>query len=72
MPPKLRELKARLRRAGFIDRRSRGSHTVWTHPLIPEESVTLSGNDGKDAKPYQESDVRDALRALDEVRKDKP
>lgn len=48
-----RKLKTQLRRVGVADRRMRGSHTIWTHHLIPEESVTLSGTDGKDAKPYE-------------------
>lgn len=38
-------------------RPGKGSHTVWEHPLAPE-TLTLSGNDGDDAKPYQEKDVR--------------
>jgi hypothetical protein len=37
---------------------------VWEHPLIPENPVTISGNDGDDAGRYQERDVRDALRTL--------
>lgn len=66
MPRKIRELKAQLRRAGFAIERSRGSHAAWKHPLIPD-AVVLSGNDGDDAKPYQESDVRKALQKLREA-----
>ncbi|MGK7928785.1 MAG: type II toxin-antitoxin system HicA family toxin [Spirulina sp.] len=64
MPKKIRELKAMLLKAGFTYRPGKGSHTVWSHPQL-EGSVTLSGQDGTDAKRYQEKDVRNALEALD-------
>ena len=64
MPKKIRELKAMLRKAGFVQRAGRGSHTVWSHPKLAEK-IVLSGNDGKDAKPYQEKDVLSALRKLE-------
>ncbi len=67
MPPKIRQLKAQLRSAGFSSQSGKGSHTVWTHPLVPEATVTLSGKDGADADKYQLKDVRDALRKLREV-----
>ncbi len=68
MPPKIRELKAALRRAGFEERFGRGSHTFWGHPRLPGFKVTLSGGDGDDAKRYQERDVRDAMERLNETR----
>lgn len=64
MPPKVRELKSKLLKAGFTIRSGKGSHTVWHHPNKPEITVTLSGKDGGDAKPYQVEDVQDALREL--------
>ncbi len=65
MPPKIRQLKATLSKAGFRWRPGKGSHTFWAHlSLPPGEEVTLSGNDGEDAKPYQIKDVRNALRKL--------
>lgn len=64
MPRKVRELKADLSRAGFTRRPGKGSHTVWRHPLLPAEQVTLAGNDGDDAQRYQEQDVRDILTKL--------
>ncbi|MBE3559556.1 MAG: type II toxin-antitoxin system HicA family toxin [Ktedonobacteraceae bacterium] len=64
MPVKVRQLKAQLAKAGFSWRPGKGSHTVWTHPALPELELTLSGNDGNDAKPYQIKDVRNALRLL--------
>ncbi len=60
MPPKIRELRSRLSRAGFSLVRTRGSHTVWNHPSLPEP-VVIAGND---AKPYQVRDVEDALKTL--------
>jgi hypothetical protein len=71
MPPKIRDLKAELRSAGFAERPGKGSHTVWSHPLVPER-ITLSGSDGDDAKRYQERDVRDALAKLREARRRQP
>lgn len=65
MPKKIRELKAVLSQAGFTcaPKRGQGSHTVWEHPLLPY-NITLSGNDGDDAKRYQEKDVRNILLEL--------
>lgn len=67
MPRKVRELKADLRRAGFSTRSGRGSHTVWRHQLLPGERFTLSGNDGDDAKRYQERDLQEILAKLHDV-----
>ena len=67
MPQKIRELKRRLRQAGFSSRPGKGSHTVWTHPALPKDELTIAGNDGDDAKKYQELDVRNFLKKLREV-----
>ncbi len=69
MPRKVRQLKADLSQAGFSWRPGKGSHTVWRHPLIPTIEVTISGNDGDDAKRYQEQEVREALDALRQAKK---
>lgn len=61
MPKKIRELKNMLQRAGFVMRAGKGSHTVWAHAKL-DESITLSGHDVDDAKPYQEKDVRQIIR----------
>jgi predicted RNA binding protein YcfA (HicA-like mRNA interferase family) len=66
VPKKIRELKAMLLKAGFTYRPGKGSHTVWSHHLL-EDSVTISGQDGSDAKFYQEKDVKNALKALDNL-----
>ena len=63
MPRKKRQLKADLRKAGFHERsdRAKGSHSYWYHPELPDIVVILSGHDGDDAKPYDESHVRKAI-----------
>ena len=66
MPKKIRELKAILLKAGFNYRLGKGSHTVWSHPLLTY-SLTLSGKDGADAYRYQEKDVKNALKDLEKV-----
>ena len=63
MPKKVRELKAMLRKAGFTWRPGKGSHTVWEHPLATK-AVVLSGNDGRDAKPYQQDQVERQIEAV--------
>jgi predicted RNA binding protein YcfA (HicA-like mRNA interferase family) len=63
VPKKIRELKAMLLKAGFSYRAGKGSHTVWSHPLLPY-CLTLSGKDGADADRYQEKDVSNALTIL--------
>ena len=70
MPRKVRQLRAELARNGFVKEagRGKGSHTYWTHPLLPHP-VVLSGHDGDDADHYQERDVRNALRAVREAQK---
>lgn len=61
MPPKIRELKSLLRKAGYEMRSGKGSHTIWSHPENMK-IVVISGNDGDDAKPYQEKEVKKALQ----------
>ncbi len=69
MPKKIRELKAILLKAGFTYRSGKGSHTVWSHPLL-DYSLTLSGKDGTDADRYQDKDVRNALIELENLEKE--
>ncbi len=64
MPRKIRELKADLRAVGFVTRPGKGSHTLWRHPLLPAEVIVISGNDGADARRYQERQVQDILSRL--------
>lgn len=65
LPRKIRQLKADLRRAGFLNRGGKGDHGNWEHPFLPYP-VTLDGHDGDDAHPYQEKNVRAALADLRE------
>lgn len=65
MPPKIRDLIAELKRAGFEDRGGKGSHRNFVHPGI-SEPVTISGNLGDDAKHYQ---VRAVRLAIEESKK---
>ena len=60
MPPKIRELIARLERAGFVNRGGRGSHRNFVHSKV-SRPITLSGNPGEDAKGYQTRAVRAAI-----------
>ena len=64
MPVKIRELKARLRKAGFYSRPGKGSHTVWKHPNLPGVRLVLSGADGDDAQRYQVADGQSNLEKL--------
>ncbi|CAD5960240.1 type II toxin-antitoxin system HicA family toxin [Planktothrix agardhii] len=69
MPKKIRELKNLLLKAGFTEEPGKGSHTKWSHPLLPGK-VILSGKDRNDAKPYQERDVINALNTLAKIKED--
>lgn len=69
MPKKIRELKSLLLKAGFTYESGKGSHTKWVHPLLSSK-LTLSGNDGDDAKRYQEKDVNDVLKRLNDLRQE--
>ena len=60
MPRKIRELIRDLERAGFINRGGRGDHRNFEHPQGAR--VTISGQLGDDAKPYQEREVRKKIQ----------
>jgi len=63
MPPKLGELIAPQRRAGFGDRGGKGSHRNFVHPNVIKP-VTVSGRLGDDAKPHQIRAVHATIREL--------
>ena len=67
MPRKIRDLVRDLRDAGFslVPGGGKGSHRKFAHVKY-QGIVTLSGQDGNDAKSYQERQVR---RAIEEVKK---
>jgi predicted RNA binding protein YcfA (HicA-like mRNA interferase family) len=59
MPKKIRELIRELKMAGFIDRGGKGSHRSFMHPS--GVALTVSGQLGDDAKPYQIKSVREKI-----------
>jgi predicted RNA binding protein YcfA (HicA-like mRNA interferase family) len=64
MPRKIRQLIAELEKAGFANRGDKGSHRNFIHPTGAR--VTISGQSGQDAMPYQERQVR---RQIEESKK---
>jgi len=67
MPRKVRELVADLLANGFteIAGGGKGSHRKFVHERY-RGAVTLSGQAGDDARPYQEKQLRKALEAIHE------
>lgn len=64
MAKKIRELIQNLKAAGFYEiPGGKGSHRKLVHPKY-SGAVTLSGNLGDDAKPYQEKQVQRAIEAV--------
>ncbi len=63
MPRKIRQLIADLEKVGFVNRGGRGSHRNFLHPICPY-IVRISGNPSADALPYQEKDVKRALKEI--------
>ena len=60
IPPKIRELVRDLERAGFVSRGGKGSHRNYEHPKGGR--ITISGQLGNDAKPYQVREVRKKIQ----------
>jgi len=54
-----------LRKAGFREKSGKGSHTKWLHSNYPGR-ITLSGKDGQDAKPYQEKEIAEAIKIVEQ------
>ncbi len=71
MPKKIRELKAMVKKAGYIlqPKRGKGSHTYWKHPLLPKQPLTIPGKDGDDAPRYLETDIQRTLKKLEQLKK---
>jgi predicted RNA binding protein YcfA (HicA-like mRNA interferase family) len=53
--------------SSFTELPGKGSHTNWIHPLYVGK-LTVSGKDSSDAKPYQEKDVQQAIKEVEEKR----
>jgi predicted RNA binding protein YcfA (HicA-like mRNA interferase family) len=60
MPPKIRELIAKLENAGFTNRGGRGSHGNYVHRGV-NKPITISGKPGDDAKIYLVKAVQKAI-----------
>lgn len=67
MPRKIRDLIQDLKSAGFEDRGGKGSHRNFKHTTGIK--ITISGNPGADAKPYQERAVRKAFAEVSDEKK---
>ena len=63
MPRKIREPISDLRRAGFFLDRQAGSHRQFRHERF-RGVLTVSGQEGGDAKPYQERQVKTAIQKV--------
>lgn len=50
---------ADLKKAGFVNRGGAGSHRNYEHPTGTK--LCLSGSEGKDAKKYQEKEVKSVI-----------
>ena len=59
MPRKIRQLIKDLESAGFVNRGGKGSHRNFLHKK--GVAVTISGQLGDDAKPYQENIVKQKI-----------
>jgi predicted RNA binding protein YcfA (HicA-like mRNA interferase family) len=69
MPEKIRKLKAKLRKAGFVECPAKGSHTFWYDPSDPTNHLLLAGHDGDDADKYKVKDVNDVLKKKEKGRR---
>jgi len=68
MPKKLAQLLLDLAKAGFVNRGGKGSHRNYEHP--GGYRLLVSVHKGE-AKPYQQRDIEDAIRAVKQP-KDQP
>ena len=71
MPRKKRDIKRDYRQAGFSERPAKGDHTVFSHPLV-RDPISVDGRDGLDAEPYDERNLRRALKELADAQKGRP
>jgi predicted RNA binding protein YcfA (HicA-like mRNA interferase family) len=65
VPRKIRELIRDLKTAGFYEMAGgKGSHRKFGHEKYPG-AVTISGPAGGDAKAYQEKQVKEAIKKVE-------
>lgn len=57
-----------LLKEGCVCEQAKGSHTKWSHSLLSYK-ITVSGKDGTDAKRYQEKDVKNFIKEIEEAQK---
>jgi len=69
VPRKIREIIAELKKAGFVNRGGKGSHRNFVHPAGVQ--IVVSGQEGGDARHYQERKLRDAMDELARIRRQK-
>jgi len=55
---KVREARSLLRDHGYVPRRGKGSHEIWTHPADPGDPVILCDRAGADIHHYQQLRIR--------------
>jgi len=60
MPPKVRELIAKLEKAGFTHRGGKGNHRNYVHPKVTKP-ISVAGKPGDDAKHYLVKAVQKAI-----------
>ncbi len=60
LPLKVRELVAKLGKAGFVNRGGKGSHRNYVHPKV-SKPITVPGKSGDDAKIYLIKAVQKAI-----------
>lgn len=66
MPRKKRDIRRDFRDLGFSERPAKHSEgTRFKHPLV-REAFTVSGHDREDADHYDERNLREARRLLEE------
>jgi len=61
VPKKLAQLLMDLARAGFVSRGGKGSHRNYEHPSGYRLLVSVHKGE---AKPYQQRDIEEAIRAV--------
>jgi hypothetical protein len=45
----------------LLRKRGKGDHVMYAHPAVAGTTITLDGQPGDDAKPYQEKQVQERI-----------
>lgn len=70
MPRKVRQFKKELQGLGFRPRPGKGSHEVWTHPLLIKP-IVIADKDGADVRGYLEKDLKDAIKEIKKLEEER-